>query len=372
MRIRLNMLAIGLVAMTLLTGCGKKQQRQTVSAVYKTLKVEKQDITIDSKYSATIRGCQDVQIYPQVGGTIQQICVTEGQKVSTGQTLFIIDQIPYQAALNTAEASLEAAKAAEATAALNYEAKKKLRAENVISDFDLQTSYNSLLSAKAQVSQANASVLNARNNLSYTVVKSPSNGVVGELPYKKGALVSASIPTPLTTVSDISQMHVYFSMTESQLLSMVRESGDLDKAIAEMPPLKLQLVDGSEYDLTGNVASASAVIDRTTGTIQLRAVFDNPNNVLHSGSTGVIVLPIHLKDQIVIPIKATVQLQNRFRVWNVDENGIAHGQLVSLRPERLGNNVIVTEGLTVGQEIVAEGAGMIKEGQDVLQKGESK
>jgi len=372
MRIRLNMLAIGLVAMTLLTGCSKQQQKKSVGAVYKTLKVEKQDITIDSKYSATIRGCQDVQIYPQVGGTIQQICVTEGQKVSTGQTLFIIDQVPYQAALNTAEASLEAAKASEATAALNYEAKKKLKAENVISDFDLQTAYNSLLSAKAQVSQANASVLNARNNLSYTVVKSPSNGVVGELPYKKGALVSASITTPLTTVSNINKMHVYFSMTEAQLLSMVRENGSLDKAIAAMPPLKLQLVDGSLYDLTGMVESASAVIDPSTGSIQLRAVFDNPNYVLHSGSTGVIVLPIHLKDQIVIPIKATVQLQDRFRVWNVDEDGIAHGQLVSLRPERLGDKVIVSEGLTVGQNIVAEGAGMIKEGQDVLQKGESK
>lgn len=372
MQINLNMLAIGLVATTLLTGCGKKQQGQAPSAVYKTLKIEKQDITINSKYSATIRGRQDVQIYPQVGGTIQQICVTEGQKVSAGQTLFIIDQVPYQAALNTAEASLEAAKAAEATAALNYEAKKKLRADNVISDFDLQTSYNSLLSAKAQVSQANASVLNARNNLSYTVVKSPSNGVVGELPYKKGALVGATITTPLTTVSDISQMHVYFSMTESQLLSMVRESGSLDKAIAEMPPLKLLLVDGSEYDLTGEVESASAVIDPSTGSIQLRAVFDNPNLVLHSGSSGVILLPLHLKDQIIIPIKATVQLQDRFRVWNVDKDGMAHGQLVSLRPERLGDKVIVTEGLNVGQEIVAEGAGMIKEGQDVLHKGNSK
>jgi membrane fusion protein (multidrug efflux system) len=120
------------------------------------------------------------------------------------------------------------------------------------------------------------------------------------------------------------------------------------------------------------VESASAVIDPSTGSIQLRAVFDNPNYVLHSGSTGVILLPLELKDQIIIPIKATVQLQDRFRVWDVDENGIAHGHLISLRPERLGDKVIVSEGLTVGQEIVAEGAGMVKEGQDVLHKGESK
>ena len=370
MRMKLNMLAVSVMAL-IMVSCGKQQQ-QMPSAVYKTMKVEREDVTIESKYSASIRGRQDVSIIPQVAGTIHQICVTEGQHVSAGQTLFLIDQVPFEAALRTAEASLEAAKAAEATASLNYEAKKKLRSENVISDFDLQTSYNSLLSAKAQVSQCNAQVVNARNNLSYTVVKSPSNGVVGELPYKKGALVSSAIATPLTTVSDIHQMHVYFSMTESQLLSMVRESGSLDKAIENMPALRLRLVDGSEYDIPGKVESASAVIDRTTGTIQLRAVFDNPNGMLHSGSSGTVIIPVELKDQFVIPAKATVQLQDRFRVWDVDKDGIAHGILVSLRPERLGDKVIVTEGLTAGQEIVAEGAGMVKEGQDVLKKNEKK
>lgn len=371
MRMKFNMLAVSAMALMMMASCGKQQQ-QTPSAVYKTMKVETQDITVESKYSATIRGRQDVDILPQVAGTIHQICVTEGQKVNAGQTLFIIDQVPYEAALRTAEAALEAAKAQEATAALNYEAKKKLRSDNVISDFDLQTSHNSLLSAKAQVSQCNAQVVNARNNLSYTVVKSPSNGVVGELPYKKGALVSASIPTPLTTVSDIHQMHVYFSMTEGQLLAMVRESGSLDKAIEAMPAPRLKLVDGSEYEIPGKVESASAVIDRATGTIQLRAVFDNPNGVLHSGSSGTVVIPIELKNQIVIPVKATVQLQDRFRAWEVDKDGIAHGVLVSLRPERLGDKVIVSEGLKPGQEIVAEGAGMVKEGQDVLKKNEKK
>ena len=167
-------------------------------------------------------------------------------------------------------------------------------------------------------------------------------------------------------------MHVYFSMTEGQLLSMVRESGSLDKAIENMPALRLRLVDGSDYDIPGKVESASAVIDRTTGTIQLRAVFDNPNGVLHSGSSGTVIIPVELKDQFVIPAKATVQLQDRFRVWQVDQDGIAHGILVKLRAERLGDKVVVTEGLTPGMEIVAEGAGMVKEGQDVLKKNEKK
>ena len=144
----------------------------------------------------------------QVGGTLQKLCVTEGQKVKKGQPLFIIDQVPYQAALNTAEAALKAAEAQLATAQLNYDSRKKLFDEKVVSDFDIQTANNSLLTAQAQVAQAKAQVVNARNSLSYTVVKSPADGVVGTLPYRQGALVSSAMPQPLTTVSDNNKMYV--------------------------------------------------------------------------------------------------------------------------------------------------------------------
>ena len=157
--------AVAIAASAMLASCGEKKQQQMPTATFKTMKVGRQDLTLETKYSATIRGRQDVDIYPQVGGTLKQICVTEGQAVRKGQTLFIIDQVPYQAALNTAEAALKAAQAGEATAAMNYESKKKLFAENVISDFDLQTTYNTLLTAKAQLAQAQAQVVNARNSL---------------------------------------------------------------------------------------------------------------------------------------------------------------------------------------------------------------
>jgi membrane fusion protein (multidrug efflux system) len=227
--------ALAIAASAVLASCGGKKQQQVPSATFKTTKVGRQDVTLETKYSATIRGRQDVDIYPQVGGTLKQICVTEGQAVRQGQTLFVIDQVPYQAALNTALAALKAAQASESTASMNYESKKKLFAENVISDFDLQTSYNTLMTARAQVAQAEAQVTNARNSLSYTVVTSPTNGVVGTLPYRQGALVSAQLPQPLTTVSDNAQMWVYFSISERDLLSIVRKNGSINEAVKNMP-----------------------------------------------------------------------------------------------------------------------------------------
>lgn len=355
-----------LTAMTLFSSCGGGKKQQTMpTPVFKTGKAEKKDITLPEKYSATIRGRQDIEVYPQVGGTLQRLCVSEGQKVVKGQTLFIIDQVPYQAALNTAEASQKAANAALATAQLTYDSKKRLFDDGIISDVELQTAQNALLSAKAQVAQADAQVVNARNSLSYTVVKSPANGVVGTLPYRQGALVSSAMPQPLTTVSDNNEMYVYFSVNEAQFLQMVRGSGSVEQALAAMPELTLQLVDGSEYEVKGKVESASGVVDRNTGSVQLRASFSNPGHILHSGSTGNIILPVTYKDVLVVPTTATVQLQDKYKVFLVDKEGIAHGQIITVLPQTNGKEYIVTSGLDGTEEFVMEGAGMVKEGQKV-------
>lgn len=360
-----------MVGLAVLTSCGSKQQRQAPSAVYKTMKVAAKTVQLDTKYSATIRGRQDIDVFPQVGGTLQKLCVTEGQTVKKGQTLFIIDQVPYQAALNTAEAALKAAEAQLATAELNYNSRKQLFEERVVSEFDMQTAQNSMLSAKAAVAQAKAQVVNARNSLSYTVVKSPSDGVVGTLPYRQGALVSASMPQPLTTVSDNSQMYVYFSLNESELLKLARQYGSIDSAVVNMPPVRLLLVDGSEYEELGKVESVSGVVDRQTGSVQLRAVFNNPGKLLHSGSTGNVIIPATYENAFVVPAAATVQTQDKFKVYIVDEKGIAHSQLITILEKDGGDEFIVTSGLSGGEEIVAEGAGMVKEGQDVKKLGQA-
>lgn len=355
-----------LAVVSLLSSCGGKKEQQAAAVVeFKTTKVAKENITLDAKYSATIRGRQDIEVYPQVAGTLQKLCVVEGQSVSKGQTLFIIDQVPYQAALNTAEAALKAAQAQEATAQLTYESRKQLFDKQVVSEYDLQTAQNTLLTAKASVAQAQAQVVNARNSLSYTVVKSPANGVVGTLPFRQGALVGPSMPQALTTVSDNNQMYVYFSITENQFLELTRKAGSAEKAVKEMPAVKLQLVDGSMYESTGTVETASGVVDRSTGSIQLRAVFDNAAHLLHSGSTGNVIVPIEYKDVLTVPAAGVVQTQDKYKVYVVDKEGVAHSQIINVMAQNNGKQFIVTKGLDEGMEIVAEGASMVKEDQKV-------
>ena len=360
-----SMTALGIMVAGMLSSCNKSSQMQMPSANFETMSVKAQDVTMTDKYTATIRGRQDIDIMPQVGGTLWKLCVTEGESVKAGQTLFIIDQVPYKAALNTAEAALNAAKAQQATAQLNYDSRKTLFDQKIISDIDLQTAYNSLQTAKAQVAQCEAQVVNAKNNLSYTVVKSPSNGVVGTLPYRQGALVGPSMQQALTTVSDNSQMYVYFSITEAKLLEMAREYGSIETAIDTMPDVKLTLVDGSEYTYPGKVESISGVVDRSTGTVQLRAVFDNRDKLLHSGSTGAVVIPSVYKNRIVIPTTATVQMQDKYKVYTVDKDNIAHEQLVTIEQQSDGKSYIIKEGLKEGDVVVAVGAGMVRDGQNV-------
>ena len=321
---------------------------------YKTMTVKTDSIVLQSLYSARIEGRQDVEIYPQVSGTLQRLCVQEGDRVKKGQTLFIIDQVPYQAALNTAEA----------TADLTFKSTKRLFDQKVVSDFDLQKAQNSLLSAKASVAQMKAQVVNARNNLSYTVVKSPADGVVGQLPYRQGALVSSSIPQPLTTVSDNSELYVYFSVNEDDLLNMTRQYGSLEEAAKKMPAVKLILNDGSVLPDSGRVESISGVINTSTGTAQVRATFPNASHLLHSGANGNVEVPVYYKDVIVIPQAATFELQDKVLVYKVVD-GKAQSANIEVAPNNNGTEYIVTQGLNVGDVIIAEGAGLVREGTPV-------
>ena len=356
---------IGIVGCTMcLASCKQATDASGMKLSYATMKVEATDKELSTSYSATIRGRQDIDIYPQVSGTIEKLCVTEGQKVRRGQSLFIIDQVPYKAALKTAMANVEAARAALATAALTYNSNKELYAQKVVSEFSLKTAENAYLTAKAQLSQAEAQEISARNNLSYTEVKSPSDGVVGALPYRAGALVSPSLPQPLTTVSDNSDMYVYFSMTENQLLALTRQYGSMDEALKNMPQAELRLNDNSVYDKKGTIESISGVIDRQTGTVVARVVFPNESRLLHSGASGTVVVPTTYKNCIVIPQEATVQLQDKTVVYKVVD-GKAVSALITVAGINDGREYVVLDGLEVGDEIVSTGAGLLREGTQV-------
>ncbi|RHJ95047.1 efflux RND transporter periplasmic adaptor subunit [Parabacteroides bouchesdurhonensis] len=343
-----------------LASCKQAPDAQ-VKPSYAIMKVSPVNKELSTSYSATIRGRQDIDIYPQVSGTIEKLCVTEGQKVRRGQLLFIIDQVPYKAALKTATANVEAARATLATAELTYNSNKELHAQAVVSEFSLKTAENNYLTAKAQLAQAEAQEMNARNNLSYTEVKSPSDGVVGALPFRAGALVSPNIPQPLTTVSDNSDMYVYFSMTENQLLALTRQYGNMDDALKNMPEVELKLNDNSIYDKKGIIESISGVIDRQTGTVVARAVFPNESRLLHSGASGSILVPSTYKNCIVIPQGATVQMQDKTITYKVVD-GKAVSTLITVAGVSDGREYVVLDGLKPGDEIVSEGAGLLREG----------
>ena len=338
---------IGIVGCTVWVASCKQATDAGVKPSYAIMEVKAADKELSTSYSATIRGRQDIDIYPQVSGTIEKLCVTEGQTVRRGQLLFVIDQIPYRAALKTAVANVEAARAAMATAELTYNSNKELYAQKVVSEFSLKTAENTYLTAKAQLTQAEAQEVNARNNLSYTEVKSPSDGVVGALPYRVGALVGANLPYPLTTVSDNSDMYVYFSMTENQLLALTRQYGSMDEALKNMPEVELILNDNSVYNKKGVIESISGVIDRQTGTVMVRVVFPNESRLLHSGASGTVVVPSIYKDCIAIPQGATVQMQDKVVVYKVVD-GKAVSTLITVAGISDGREYVVLSGLQSG------------------------
>ena len=354
-----------LVSLTM-TSCKNEAPKQMVQS-YKVMKVSSSNQTLSQEYAATIKGKQDINILPQVSGKITNLCVKEGQVVKKNQTLFIIDQVPYQAALRTAKANVEVAKAGVATAKLSYESNKELYNQKVVSKFTLQTSENTYLTAKAQLALAQAAEVNAANSLSYTLVKSPSNGVVGSLPYRVGTLVSPSMQTPLTEVTDISQMYVYFSMNESAVLKLTRRYGSLNNALDSLEAVQLRLSDGSIYSNKGNIESISGVIDAGTGAVSVRAVFQNEKRLLHSGASGDIILPHIEKNTIIIPQSATYELQDKVFVYQIVD-GKAVAKMITVYPINDGKNYVVTSGLNDGEEIICEGVGMIRSGMPVKAK----
>ena len=358
------MMLVAAVA-TVLMSCGGGGGRPTFGDnEYPVDVVATQNASLQSTYPATINGVQDVEIRPKVSGFLTQINVTEGQTVSAGQVLFVIDNETYQAQVRQAQAAVNTAQSAVNTAKLTFDNTKKLHASKVVGDYELQTAENTFLSAQAQLAQAQAALSSAKEALSFCYVKSPAAGVVGTLPLKKGALVSAS--NVLTHVSDISTMDVYFSMTEKDMLTMSQGEGGLKGAVEKFPPLKLQLADGTMYAYDGHVTSISGVIDRSTGSVQLKAQFPNPEKLLKSGGSGSIVIPSVADSAIVIPQRVVMEVQNKKFVYVLKENNKVAYTEITVDPQNDGVNYIVTGGLKVGDKYVTNGITKLTDQMEIV------
>lgn len=389
----------GLV-LTVLSSCGGEQQAQQQGQAPElaVMTVGVGDSELNRSYPATIKGKADIDIRPQVSGFITRVHVDEGQRVSKGQTLFTLDQVQFKAAVDQAQAAvtqtnaaiaqaqaaLNVAETAVATAQLTANNKKTLYEKNIISKYEWDLAENSLAQAKANLNQAKAgisqakaaheqakaSLVSAKKNLSYTVVTAPSNGVVGSIPNRVGALASPSMQLPLTTVSDNTSVYVYFALNEKDIIAMTKNGAiSLEQAIASMPRVNLRLADGSIYGCTGEVATVSGVIDASTGSATVRALFDNPAGMLRSGSTGTVLIPYVENDAIIIPQKATFEIQDRKFVYTLNDSNKTVSTPITVFEINDGQEYRVTSGLKAGDRIVTEGIGTtVKEGMVIKPK----
>lgn len=357
-------LLIAAVAL-LLASCGNKGNMKMGDNEYPVVTIGSQNAELQTTYPATIKGVQDVQIRPKVSGFITKVCVQEGQAVKAGQMLFVIDNTTYQAAVRQAQASVNSAKSQLNTAKLTYENSQKLFKSNVIGSYELQSSQNSYETAMAAVAQAKAALASAQETLGFCYVKSPANGVVGSLPYKVGALVSAGSVDALTTVSDVATVEVYFSVTEKDILDLTKTAGSTHAAISAYPPVKLLLSDGTTYKHPGKVTKVSGVIDAATGSVSMIARFPNPERLLKSGGSGTIVVPRDNSNAIVIPQTVTTEVQNKIFVYTVGKDNKVKYTEITVDPQNDGNHYVVTGGLHVGDHIVTKGITSLTDGMEI-------
>ncbi|MDO5036279.1 MAG: efflux RND transporter periplasmic adaptor subunit [Porphyromonas sp.] len=342
-----------------------KEGNATAGAIYTVRVIQPEKVTVYESYPATLRGKLDVEIRPQVGGPITQLTVDEGDKVRKGQTLFVLDQVQYQEAVNAAKAAVEVATSVVATARLTAENNRQLANEKIIGGYALQTAENNLASAEAGLAQAKAQLTSAEKQLSYTRITSPTDGVVGNIPYRVGSLVSPTNPQPLTIVSDISEMYAHFSVTERQVLGFSHSGESIRGALESLPELQLELIDGSTYEHTGKVQTISGVLDPITGSLNVRVLFPNPDGKLLSGSTGNVMIPNTIEEAIEVPQLATFQLQHNTYVYVIDDQNVARATQIEILPLNDGKNYIVTTGLKSGDKVVIDGVVTLKEGMTV-------
>ena len=331
---------------------------------YPVLSVGTSSASMQSTYPAAIKGVQDVQISPKVQGFITQINVKEGQTVSAGQVLFVVDNVTYQAQVRQAQANVNTAQAACNTAKLSFENSQKLYENKVIGDFELKSATNQYEQAKAGLAQAQAALASAKEMLSFCYVKSPAGGVVGTLPFKVGALVNTA--SVLTTVSNNSSMEVYFSVTEKDALEMSKNAGSQNAALQTFPPVQLKLADGTIYGHEGKVTKMSGVIDAATGSVQLIALFPNPEKILKSGGSGTIVVPYSNSSAIIIPQSSVSEVQNKKFVYILGKDNKVKYSEIKVDPQNDGKNYIVTEGLKAGDKYVTNGITKLSDGMEIV------
>lgn len=340
---------------------------QEKNTSFETMTVKKSDIVVPYKFSARMKGQNDVTVMPQMSGQLMRIAVSEGQVVTKGQTLFVIDNRNAQLDLESAQANLQAALASENSARLEYDSNRHLFERKIVSSYMLRNSENAYKQAQAAVAQARAAVNRAKVNLGFCTITAPVSGVIGEIPVRIGDQVSPM--TQLTILSGNTTMYAEFSVTEAIVEQMVQtkmKAKDVDQYISRLPEATFVMKNGTEFPYKGRVVSLTGVVNSSTGTLTCKVSFPNPDGHLYSGIQGTVVMPFAEKGVIVVPQNAVVRLQDKSLVYKVKADSTATAVDVTTEDTGNGKDFIVPTGLKVGDRIISVGANNVTEGQKVL------
>lgn len=334
---------------------------------YKVMEIQPREFTVNSEFPATIEGQQNVEIRPKIDGYIEEIYVDEGATVRKGQKLFKISAPQYEQEVRTARANIEIAEADVKAAEMDVNKVKPLVEKNIISKYELEAAEYNLQSKKARLAQAKATLANAQTNLGYTIVTSPVNGVIGTLPFKIGSLVSSNTTKPLTTVSNIKNIYAYFSINEKEALEFSRNANgkSVENQLNNMPPVSLVLANGVEFGEKGKIETTSGVINTETGSLSVRATFPNPGNKILSGSSGIVKIPTHLKNALLVPQRSTYEIQGKQFVYSLSDSNTVNSTQIDIRKNTGGQFFVVMDGLKPGDVVVVEGVATLREGQKI-------
>lgn len=332
--------------------------------------VERADAVTVKDYLGTIEGKVNVEVRPQVEGLLEEIYVDEGSFVQQGQKLFKIDPSFYQEELNNMMATEKVAQAQLKNAKLEVDRLKPLVENDVISEVRLASAESDYQVAKANLDQAGAEVRSAKLSRDFTVITASVTGYIGRIPKRVGNLITKGDSEPLTVLSDIQDVHIYFAMNESDFLYFSKAQARKDSVEGReydrtgrltFPEVTLMMADGEEYPIKGIVDAVSGQVDRTTGAISLRATFSNPDNILRSGSTGTLKIAEVKEDVLQIPHIATSELQNITYVYVVGDENQSERRNVKISGSSK-DMFIVSEGLKEGEQVILSGFDKLTDG----------
>lgn len=339
----------GFILSFLFISCQPAEQEQVVQgpASYPVVEVPLKTVTGYTTYPVSIEGTINSRVRAKTSGYITEVLVDEGEKVSKGQTLFKLETLSLTEDAEAASANVHAAQ-------VEVNKLVPLVEKDIISNVQLET-------AKARLSQAQASYNSIIANIGYATIKSPVDGYVGALPFRQGALVSPSDQTPLTTVSDIDDVYAFFAMNERDYLNYLQttEGNTLSEKVANFPPVELQMVNGEIYELKGKIETVTGQVNTSTGTVSFRASFPNPGQLLANGNSGNILIPKVYEDVVVVPEASTFEQQGRVYVYRVKGDSMAVSSSIEV-VDKINNLIVIGSGVEPGDKIVAQGVGRIR------------